>query len=400
MSTNVALESFEEHGIASADGEDRPRATPWAPLRWIVLAVVFGVVLELTCRVEDWLRFRTPLFTTIISEGDLMVRDREGIHGRSNARFQKWVMNGLGTRGPAATLVKPSGSVRVVVVGASESFGVSESPGMEFPRQLEDTLGRWLARRCRSTGVQRFEVLNAALPGMSLPTIEQDVRNRISRFGADVVLLYPTPAQYLNEEPPQPAIPDSTADRHDLSWMRAFYPRFVARARNEAKTVVPDFVLTWLRRRGTSAYVSARPAGWRFTSPPADRLERYDADLRGFIGSVRSLGSTPVIATHANVFMRPGTGDPHLLFAWEKFYPRAPGPVIVAFDSAAREVTLKVSSDSAISVVDLVPRLASAETVPFSDFVHFTDSGAAIVASALAPAVLTASGVGESCGIR
>lgn len=400
MSTNVALESFEEDDVAGAGGEDRPRPTPRASLRWIGLAVVFIVVLELTCRIEDWFRFRTPLFTPITSQSDLMVRDREGIHGRPNARFQKWVMNGLGTRGPEATLAKPPGSVRVVVVGASESFGLSESPGMEFPRQLEDTLGRWLARRCRTTGVQRFEVLNAALPGMSLPTIEQDVHNRIRRFNADVILLYPTPEQYLDEEPPRAAIPDSAADSHALSPTRVLYPRIIARARNEAKTVVPDFVMTWLRRRGTSAYISERPTGWRFTSTPSDRLERYDADLRGFIATVRSLGATPLIATHANVFMRPGAPDPHLLFAWEKFYPRATGPVIIAFDSVARELTLNAARDSAISVVDLAPRLASANTVPFSDFVHFTDSGAAIVASALAPAVLTASGVGESCGIR
>jgi hypothetical protein len=74
--------------------------------------------------------------------------------------------------------------------------------------------------------------------------------------------------------------------------------------------------------------------------------------------------------------------------------------VIVAFDSAAREVTLNAASDSATLIVDLAPRLAATNPLPFSDFVHFTDSGAAVVASALAPAVLKASGVGEACAIR
>jgi hypothetical protein len=53
-----------------------------------------------------------------------------------------------------------------------------------------------------------------------------------------------------------------------------------------------------------------------------------------------------------------------------------------------------------VTVADVAPRLAGIVTVPFSDFVHFTDSGAAIVASSLAPAVLKASGVGEQCGVR
>jgi hypothetical protein len=400
VSANVVLQSREEHADVHTGGEYRPRATPRTWLRWAVLTVVFAVALELACRVEDWLRFGTPFLTPVTSQGDLLVRDSEGIHGRPNARFQKWVMNGLGTRGPAATVAKQPGSVRVVVVGASESFGLSESPGMEFPRQLEDTLGVWLADRCRAVGIQRFEVLNAALPGMSLPTIEQDVRNRIRRFGPDVILLYPTPAQYLDEEPPRPARPDSAADQHDLAPMRVWYPRIVARLRNEVKTNLPDFVLTWLRRRETSAYISARPSGWRFTSLPSDRLDQYDADLRAFIGTVRSLGATPVIATHGNLFMRRGAHDRHMLAAWEKFYPRAVAPVIVAFDSAARERTLQAATDSAAVVVDVAPRLAGIVSVPFSDFVHFTDSGAALVASALAPGVLEASGVGEGCGIR
>jgi hypothetical protein len=396
----VVVESLEEHGVASAGGEDRPRTAPRAAVRWAVLTVVFLVVLELTCRIEDWVRFGTPFLTPITSQSDLIMRDREGMHGRPNARFQKWVMNGLGTRGPAAAAAKAPGSVRVVVAGASETFGLSESPGMEFPRQLEDTLGRWLADRCRTTAVQRFEVLNAALPGMSLPTIEQDVRNRIRRFGADVILLYPTPVQYLDDEPPYPAPPDSAADQRGLSLTRAWYPRIVPRIRNETKAIIPDVVLTWLRRRQTSAYIGAQPSGWRFTSLPTDRLQQYDADLRRFIGTVRSLGAAPVIATHGNLFMRPGLRDSHMLAAWEKFYPRATAPVIVAFDSAARELTLQAARDSAVTVADVAPRLAGIVTVPFSDFAHFTDSGAAIVASSLAPAVLKASGVGEPCGVR
>lgn len=398
--TNVVLESLEEHGAADAGGADRPRAAsrPW--LRWAGLTVVFLVVLEVTCRLEDWVRFGTPFFTAINSQSDLLVQDHEGIHGRPNARFQKWVMNGLGTRGPPAALAKAPGSVRVVVVGASESFGLSESPGMEYPRQLEDTLNRWLADRCRATGVQRFEVLNAALPGMSLPTIEQDVRNRIRRFGADVILLYPTPAQYLVLEPPRPARADSAPEQRGLSLTRALYPRIVARVRTEVKTVAPEFVLTWLRRRETNAYVRDQPSGWRFTSPPSDRLAQYDGDLHAFIRTVDSLGARPVIATHGNIFMRPGGRDPQLLAAWEKFYPRATGRTIVAFDSAARELTLKAADDSEAIVVDLAPKLAATRTLPFSDFVHFTDSGAAVVASTLAPAVLKASGVGGPCGVR
>src|SRR5580704_16764560 len=103
-------------------------------------------------------------------------------------------------RGPDIPLAKPPGTLRVVTAGASETFGLYESPDREFPRQLEDTLR---ARLCGDP----VEVLNAAIFGMSLPTLEQDLRLRVRPLDPDVVVLYPTPVQYLNDAMPMSATP-------------------------------------------------------------------------------------------------------------------------------------------------------------------------------------------------
>jgi hypothetical protein len=381
---------------------DAPRQRSAVPrlVSWLGLLALFLAVAEGTCRIEDWLRFRTPVLSPITSQADLMVRDRDGIHGRPSARFQKWGMNALGTRGPEAMPHKPPGTVRIVTVGASEAFGLYESPGKEFPRQLEDSLTRRLAGRQCAGGPMRVEVLNAALPGMSLPTIEQDVRNRVRRFEADAILLYPTPAQYLVDDPPEPARPDSSGGASGLSARRALRPRIVDRARNQVKEFLPEAVKTWMRRRETAAYVRDRPPGWRFTSVPSERLAQYDHDLRALIGTIRAMGATPLVATHANAFMRSGTAEPHLLAAWEKFYPRATGPVIVAFDSVARQVTLRAASDSSAPVVDLASSLSTSAGAVFSDFSHFTDHGAALVAAALASTLASVDVAHSACGGR
>src|SRR3954469_2044454 len=319
-----SVERYRAPAPVRGDGiVDRGRAVALRVVAGVGLTLLFCLTMEPPCRVEDWLRFGMPLLTPITSQADLMIRDADGIHGRPNARYQKWEMNALGTRGPAATLVKSDSTVRVVLVGASETFGLYEAPGKEFARQLEDSLNSVLrARRC---AVRRFEVLNAALPGMSLPTIEQDVRNRVRRFGAEVMLPYPPPAQYPVEEPPQPAAPDSSGSGSVSSWRRALHPRIVDRLRSQLKELMPDRIASWLRRRDTQAHLRNRPAGWRFTTPPADRLEFYEADLRKLIGTIRAARATPVLMTHANRFMHPGEVDRGMLVAWEKFYPRAPG---------------------------------------------------------------------------
>ncbi len=400
MSAEFILERDEEAEVVDSPGADRQQR-PSAVLtafRWVAVLAVFLFTLELTCRIEDWIRFRTPLLSPITSQADLLLHDRDGIRGRPNVSFRKWAMNAIGTRGPAASLEKPASTVRVVTVGASETFGMAESPGKEFPRQLEDTLNARLANRCRAAPPLRFEVLNAALPGMSLPTVEQGVRSRVRRLGADFIILYPTPASYLNDEPPFPVRPDSSGGSAHPSRVRSLYPRFAGRVRDQVKAVLPEPVKTWMRRRETNTYVRAKPSGWRFTSIPSDRLAQYDRDLRAVIGTIRSVGAVPVVSTHANAFMQPGFTDRHLLAAWEKFYPRATGAVIVAFDSAAQGVTLDAASDSAVAVVDIARRVSvSSGAAVFSDFSHFTDEGAALVADALASALLVASNAFAAC---
>jgi hypothetical protein len=171
------------------------RHTPISLTGWIVLAVVFAVLFEATCRAEDWVLYRMPFFSPYQSMEELLLRDKDGMHGRPNAQFQKWIMNGLGLRGPPTSMTPHAGVIRIITVGASETFGLRESPDHDFPRQLEDSLNRQLAaRRCEIAPRQRFEVLNAAFAGMTMPTIEQDIRRRLVRYRPSMIVAYiPSP---------------------------------------------------------------------------------------------------------------------------------------------------------------------------------------------------------------
>jgi len=359
-------------------------------LRGLGLLLLFALVLEATARLEDWVRYRTPFFSRFRDQGELMVRDVDGAHGRPGARYQKWVMNELGMRGPEAARRKAPGVVRIVTAGASETFGQYESPGREFPRQLEDTLAAWSATRpaCGARGAARFQVLNAAFPGMSLPTVEQDVRLRLSKLDPDIVALYPTPAQYLEEHPPGPARPDSSGVQRELPWMRALQPRVADRLREQIKALLPEAVKTWLRERETAARIAAHGGGWRFEAPPLDRLALFEQDLRKFVGAVRTIGAEPVLVLQANAFGSRSSDTEALQILWEKFYPRASGETIVAFDSLARGVIAKVAADSGVVAVDAARHVVDRRF--FHDFSHFTDEGAGRVAAVAGAGILRA----------
>ncbi len=357
----------------------RSRGRNIGPVAFLLMGML---ALELTCRVQDLIAFGTPLLSAYTAQDQLIVRDADGMHGRPHARFRKWIMNGLGMRGPEVPDAKGS-MLRVVTAGASETFGLYETPRHEYPRQLEDSLA--------AHGLPEPQVLNAALPGMSLPTVEEDVRNRLRRLGVDVLVYYPSPVQYLEDERPVAAAPDSAANDQDPPRFRALIPRVVGRIRERIKQAVPASLTTWIREREIERAVASHGADWRFATLPEDRLAAFDADLRLLVGSAHRIGARLLLVTHANAFAAAEPADSEWRTAWERFYPRAPASILIAFDSAGAEVTRRVAADSGVALVDLRRISASAQGQLFADYAHFTDRGAAVAAGAIARAVVHSS---------
>src|SRR5437016_13078311 len=102
------------------------------------LAVLLVVLtLEVCARVDNYVSYGMPFFGSD-SIDSLYTTDRLGKCGLPNARYRKWKLNSLGYRGPE---LHP-GRQRIICIGASETFGLYEDEGQEYPRQLERELNR------------------------------------------------------------------------------------------------------------------------------------------------------------------------------------------------------------------------------------------------------------------
>jgi len=350
-------------------------------LRILVHLLVFVVVLELATRIDERLRFGTPLMSRVLSSEDLREFREGAVQGRPNARYQKWGLNELGLRGPSTSREPRPGVIRIVTVGASETFGMAEAEGREYPRQLEDSLNLAAAGR---HSARRFEVLNASLPGMSIPSILLALRGHIRSLSPELVVVYPSPSFYVDREAPHPPT-DAPAD-DTLSFTRALRPRVIPRIVDAAKSLLPAAVLDGLRQRDIQKSIEQYPPDWRFTSIPQDRLTLFSEHMREIVGAIRSIGAEPILMTHGNAFMD-GSRNDALARAWERFYPRATASTLIAFDSAARAVTLQVARDSGVVAVDVAADLARDRDHVYSDFAHFTELGAARVAADLRDSV-------------
>lgn len=356
-------------------------------LKTILHGFVFVATLEACARLDDYLSYGAPLLRNS-SLADLQIVDALGIRGRPMARFQKWRLNRLGLQGPDVGLQKQPGHLRILVLGASESFGSSESPEMSFPAQLQ----RILETRAQCP----IEVLSAALPGMTLPRATHFCASTLGRLQPDLVVYYPTPAAYLADFPPSETFEPPEAiggkPRPEL--------RFLPRLQSGLDRSLPRWVQDWRfdagMRRALRRETAGKPEAWFFRDVPPERVRLFDAHLRALIGCVRRSRARLLLATHANRFREPLTAsEERFLSSWRSYYPRAEPAALLGMERAANDRIRSVGESEDVPVVEIA-KVVSPDPRNFYDFAHFTDRGAGLAAAGFAEAILHPQTTGSS----
>jgi len=344
----------------------------------LALLLVAVLAAEAAARADDWIRFGMSPLSYPDNGVDLRIADSNGVRGRPRGRYQQFVLNNFGFRSQRDhSLVPVSGCIRVMTLGASETLGLLEPPGEEFPAQLERQL---------LAGGGCYEVLNAAVAGMSLPAIRYSWVNYWSRFEPDFVVVYPSPVFYLGDRPPQDPRP-SSLNSASRPWPQiSLKPRLVHRAKEAIE--FPAIIQRRRVHQSLARSLRAIDADSVWDSVPQDRLQQYAADLSALVAAVAAAGATPVILTHAHRSSEQSMeADKELLLAWRTYSPRAEIPVLLAFESAAASATRALAGRKGIRIVD-VDRCLSGHPEFFGDQVHFTVEGSRRVAALTAHALV------------
>jgi lysophospholipase L1-like esterase len=348
---------------------------------WLILGrcvlgvVIFVVVLELCARVDDALSYGAPLSGPYSSE-NLFLQDQIGKRGRPGARYQKWRLNSLGYRGPELR----SETIRIECIGASETFGLYEAEGREYPRQLE----RDLNSRARKDS---FQVVNVALVGQTVATAALRVPETVDEIHPTIAIIYPSVADYIwlawvRDNPVSSATSRMTDSGQPRVRIRIEL-RITERVGNLLKQALPQFVQTKLRQLviDEDTVKNHYPIMDRV---PNENVRRFQKDLLRLVAALRARGVEPVLVTHATVFgnLLP-VRDWDLLVAWRKFYPMLREGGFLDMEQRMNDVIRAVASQEQILLID-----ASNEMPPgrkyFVDFSHFTTAGAEMMASLLA----------------
>lgn len=331
----------------------------------LVYAAIVLATFEVAARIEDLARYGAPFFEPY-SIDTLFQPSEFGRSGRPNARFAKWSLNSLGYRGPEPV----AGRINIVTFGASETFGLYESPDYEYPRQLERELGR-----------ARFQVVNIAVPGMSIGKVDY-LEHAEDLLAPRYAVVYPSPANYIGVTEPfcgRRTAPEA-ARNSPFDHLRV-----LARLKDLSKRVIPPDVLTMARRVSTQLSVHDREP---IDVVPEATIDAFRLDVACVVEWAKRHDVHIVLVTHPTYFgidrRVPLTNlDRQQLAAWRRFYPQLAEGGFLDLESRADAALRAYAVDAGVDVVD-----AAAEVPPgpayFADFVHLTDLGAATVARLIA----------------
>lgn len=339
---------------------------------WLVMmGLVAGLTSEVVARLDDAARHGVPVLASP-SSTDLTIHDSLGTRGRPFARYQKWKLNAAGFRSPEISNVPGAGCVRIAVMGASETFGYYEPEGKEYPAQLADSLSR---NGC-------YEVMNAGIPGMTLPGQIQLWDKWVAQFRPTVVLIYVPPVFYLSAEPPTFPQPGAGGP---APISRRFSPRVLDRLHDRIE--YPEFLQRRRVARSIARALQGKPDDWQFRTVPAERLDLYRQHLDSLVSNVQAKGATPVLMTHAMRFGNPPIAqDTDLLLSWLQFTPRATESVLLEFEREAASVTRDIAHRRGLPLVDVAGEMTG-HTEWFADFTHFDEVGAGVAAGNIAKVI-------------
>jgi lysophospholipase L1-like esterase len=344
---------------------------------WTLFALCFFGTVEVACRIEQWYLYDAPVLGMYTYDTALFTTDEYGITGKANGIYEKWRLNSFGFRGPEVGLQRPQGRLRIVCMGASETFGLYESREHEWPRQLE-----------RRLEMEDFsvEVINAAIAGMSLSQRTVHLQRRLMRLQPDVVVMMleygsyagMTPEKVRNQRSRRPALPGRDGVMERIKALRA-----PIKLKESAVPRLPLFMQKKLSEweKAVKLEVRRKDAGERFRSyqhvTPFE-VETFRQDLAALNEVTKLAGIRLVILSPAMWLTDENLSSMYLSWPYvdEGWWREARAQM--------GEAAEKFAEKEQIPYLDLSQIVNGHEEDWMLDMLHFNDAGATQVAQHVA----------------
>lgn len=358
-------------------------------------AAVAAMCLELAARLDDRLTYGAPFWSRYDAD-ILRSNDDDGlVRNVPGARFEKWRINDLGFRGGATSLEKPAGHRRVACLGQSESFGLFEREGGEWPAQLARLLG---ARHSDA------EVINVSVVGLRREARQRYIDKYVLPTHPDVLVLYfnvLSDASYREADDQgidtgAPAIVSTAVSLRD----RVPTLRVLPKLRRRVRAAIPDRIWNPFRAWRVGRTVQRLEATTLGSRLPLDALPEevvasFDHHLRMIISAQRERGVAPVLATYPTLGSAANRSRYRLAFLEQRvWHPELSDLGMIDAAAKLNDTVRRVARELAVPLADIDVAMPKT-TEYFADYVHYTDAGAEFVAEHILAALERGGGLDE-----
>ncbi len=348
---------------------------------FVVSAVIFCMTVELCTRIEQFLRFDAPLFGEYSS--NILRFKGQNV---PNAQFEKWRNNHLGFRGPDITTSKRIGISRVVCMGASETYGLYESPGKEWPAQLRGLLPA------------RYEVINSSVVGLPLNGYPTYLDRHVFPLAPDVVVVVASPllmiAQQKRDTTTKTNKRKTTAAVQGISIKERLTPTFrcLAKTKQIAKQMMAEHAPALLKKyqilsnsRQVNELESSELKGKKpFDTVPDTDLQRFRHDLEHVIDMIMAHHARVIVCTYPYMISDETIAQyPEIMLDNRRFAINFSFNGMKDAFSKANEVIVSTSREKGATAVDIAAKLPKSKEY-FGDNVHYTDKGSRLFAEMIA----------------
>lgn len=365
-------------------------------LKFSVAVVAFMLTIELCTRIDDAIRYDAPLWKTYNADG-LKGIDSEGIsYNIPNAVFQKWQNNGYGFRGPEIVPAKTPGTVRVVCLGASESYGLYESPGKEWPAQLRTLLQN-----------SKYQIINVSVVGLGLGSYEAYLKKYVLQLEPDIIVCFINPLFYAIGFEKNPGHQVSilktgatvtgrkpAAPTRKITFSSRCLPKIKQVLKQALQDSLPKVLKSYqvwnLQKQINTAELTQLGGQKPKDMVSANSVASFSHDLSGFVSFLESrkikvlLATYPALISHDNL-----AAYPDIFLDNRRFFVRfslfGMLDVLEKYNSAIRTVAIKHGG----KCVDCQAAIPKTDRY-FGDNVHYTDQGARLIAEKIAGQILGA----------
>ncbi len=349
----------------------------------LITVLAFAFTIETCARFDDVLRFDAPFWGTY-TDKSLRTIDESGINRNvPNSSFEKWKNNSLGFRGEEVLLEKPTGLVRVVCMGTSETYGLYESANMEWPAQLQSLL----------PNSARYQVINASVVGMPLNKYRAYIEKYVVKIKPDIIILFINPYAYvMGSEKANKHSEDRYKRQHIEEKKKYFsfraFEKLKLKFKAEVKQELPADLLKKYRVWQYSKIVNETEMRRLKNKLPMETVSQSHVDAFGYelnelIKYLKQQNIQVVLSSYP-VLLQPGTLEAYN----DIFIESRVGLVEYSFNGLidiSEKINLKIkdaAQKSGVGYVD-IDSMVPKNLQYFADHVHYTDDGAHKVALAI-----------------